>query len=199
MSLEQYEIQRAGEHVRVDVAGWGAVAEAAKAAGYTYFSFLSGVDWLINETLDGEKTYDPSREPKPLGELVTDEATRVAGGESRFSVVAHLRNVVEHTEVTLYADLDESLTVPTWTHVFPGADWHEREAWEMFGFTFTGHPGLRHIYLPDEFEGHPLRKDYLLASRIVRPWPGLVDMEEMPKVEQPPKPADEKTEEKPAQ
>lgn len=52
----------------------------------------------------------------------------------------------------------------------------------MFGFNFIGHPDLRHLYLPDEFVGFPLRKDFALAARVVRPWPGLVDMEEMPTV-----------------
>ena len=64
--------------------------------------------------------------------------------------------------------------------VYAGANWHEREAWEMFGITFTGHPGLRHIYLPGEFEGNPLRKDYPLLARRVKPWPGIVDVEAMP-------------------
>jgi NADH-quinone oxidoreductase subunit C len=64
--------------------------------------------------------------------------------------------------------------------VFRGADWHEREAWEMFGFDFAGHPSLRHLYLPGEFEGHPLRKDFPLLSRVVKPWPGLVDKEPIP-------------------
>ena len=64
--------------------------------------------------------------------------------------------------------------------VYPGADWHEREAWEMYGFVFDGHPSLRHLYLPFEFEGHPLRKDYPLLAREVKPWPGLVDVEPMP-------------------
>jgi NADH-quinone oxidoreductase subunit C len=64
--------------------------------------------------------------------------------------------------------------------VYRGADWHERETWEMYGFQFDGHPGLRHIYLPSEFEGYPLRKDYPLLAREVKPWPGLVDVEPMP-------------------
>ena len=64
--------------------------------------------------------------------------------------------------------------------VYPGADWHERESWEMFGIDFDGHPALRHLYLPGEFEGHPLRKDFPLLAREVKPWPGLVDVEPMP-------------------
>jgi NADH-quinone oxidoreductase subunit C len=67
---------------------------------------------------------------------------------------------------------------------YPGADWHEREWWEMFGVIFDGHPSLRHLYLPSEFEGHPLRKDYPLLARVVKPWPGLVDVEAMPGEEQ---------------
>ena len=64
--------------------------------------------------------------------------------------------------------------------LFAGANWHERECWEMFGITFDGHPGLRHLYLPGEFEGHPLRKDFPLLARLVKPWPGIVDVEPMP-------------------
>ncbi|HEY0697672.1 MAG TPA: NADH-quinone oxidoreductase subunit C [Micromonospora sp.] len=54
----------------------------------------------------------------------------------------------------------------------PGADWHERETHEMFGVDFTGRDGLRPLLLPVEFEGHPLRKEFVLASRVAKPWPG---------------------------
>jgi NADH-quinone oxidoreductase subunit C len=50
----------------------------------------------------------------------------------------------------------------------------------MFGINFAGHPQLTHIYLPSGFEGHPLRKDFPLLARIVKPWPGIVDVEPMP-------------------
>ena len=56
--------------------------------------------------------------------------------------------------------------------VYPGAAWHERETYEMFGVDFPGHPGLAPLLLPPEFEGHPLRKDFVLASRVAKPWPG---------------------------
>src|SRR5256885_1243314 len=61
-----------------------------------------------------------------------------------------------------------------------GADRHERESGKLFGFRFDGHPGIRHIYLPAEFEGHPLRKDFPMLAREVKPWPGLVDVEPIP-------------------
>ena len=56
--------------------------------------------------------------------------------------------------------------------VFPGAGWHERETHEMFGVGFDDHPGLTPLLLPDGFEGRPLRKDFVLAARVARPWPG---------------------------
>lgn len=56
--------------------------------------------------------------------------------------------------------------------VYAGAGWHERETREMFGITFVGHDRLDALLLPEGFEGHPLRKDFVLASRVAKPWPG---------------------------
>jgi NADH-quinone oxidoreductase subunit C len=67
--------------------------------------------------------------------------------------------------------------MPTLTGVFRGADWHERETAEMFGILFDGHPNLVKLYLPEDFEGHPLRKSFPLASRVYKPWPGEKDFE----------------------
>ena len=107
--------------------------------------------------------------------------TGVAGGDTRFQILARLYSPVRKEGVTLKADLDdEEPRVDSWSRIFRGADWHERETWEMYGITFDGHPGLRHLYLPSEFEGFPLRKDYPLLAREVKPWPGLVDVEPMP-------------------
>ena len=55
---------------------------------------------------------------------------------------------------------------------FEGASWHERETHEMFGIDFAGHPGLVPLLLPEGFEGHPLRKEFVLATRVAKPWPG---------------------------
>jgi NADH-quinone oxidoreductase subunit C len=111
-------------------------------------------------------------------------ATGYAGGDTRFQVLARLYSTARHEGVTLKADLDDDApAVETWSTVYRGADWHERETWEMFGFDFVGHPNLSHLYLPGEFEGFPLRKDFPLLAREVKPWPGLVDVEPMPEEE----------------
>ncbi len=184
-ALESLVVERAGTHARVALASWADAAHAAKDAGFTYFSYLSGMDWLPNPALDGEHHYDTTREPLPPQEIVVDTAVRLAGGLSRFSVMARVANVEEHAAITLTAEVGEDLHVPSWTSAYAGADWHERETGEMFGFIFEGHPNPKHIYLPDEFEGFPMRKDFALPARLVRPWPGLVDMEEMPGKEEP--------------
>ncbi|SCD71831.1 NADH:ubiquinone oxidoreductase subunit (chain C), partial [Streptomyces sp. DvalAA-14] len=66
----------------------------------------------------------------------------------------------------------DAAELPTATGVFAGAGWHERETHEMFGVGFGGHPHLAPLLLPDEFEGHPLRKDFVLAARVAKAWPG---------------------------
>jgi NADH-quinone oxidoreductase subunit C len=64
--------------------------------------------------------------------------------------------------------LDEGETVPSVVPVWPTADWHEREAWDMMGIPVEGHPNLRRILMEDDWEGHPLRKDYPLGGEPVR-------------------------------
>ena len=119
------------------------------------------------------------------GEPVEGWVTGVAGGDTRFQVFARLYSTGRRLGVTLKADLDdEQPRVESIHQVYGGADWHERETWEMYGFVFDGHPGLTHIYLPGEFEGFPLRKDFPLLSREVKPWPGIVDVEELPPAEE---------------
>ncbi|MEY9993472.1 NADH:ubiquinone oxidoreductase subunit C [Streptomyces sp. V4I8] len=66
----------------------------------------------------------------------------------------------------------EAPTLPSAVGVYAGAAWHERETHEMFGVLFADHPALDHLLLPDNFEGHPLRKDFVLAARVAKAWPG---------------------------
>jgi NADH-quinone oxidoreductase subunit C len=205
--------------IRVGRDDWHRAAEACKVAGFTYFDFLSGLDWMPSapnpedaeslsvepEATDeeqapdfepGESGYEQMHdEATPVGTVAAFETsedepaggwvTGVAGGETRFQVFARFHSIRRKMGVTVKADLDdEAPTVASIHDVYSGADWHERETWEMYGVVFDGHPSLRHIYLPGEFEGFPLRKDFPLLAREVKPWPGLVDVEDVPAAEE---------------
>lgn len=86
--------------------------------------------------------------------------------EHRFGLVYILANVTTNERLTLRVFLDEpDLVVPSATGWWEGANWMEREVWDMFGITFDGHPDHRRILCPDEFTAHPLRKDYPLQGR----------------------------------
>ncbi len=90
-----------------------------------------------------------------------------------YSVVAHLWSVQPHAGLLIRTRIPlDAAALPTAVGVFAGAAWHERETAEMFGIDFTGHPHLVPLLLPDGFEGHPLRKEFVLASRAAKPWPG---------------------------
>ncbi|MFJ8432838.1 NADH-quinone oxidoreductase subunit C [Kitasatospora sp. NPDC094019] len=92
-----------------------------------------------------------------------------------FSVVAHLAAVdapgVRHLAVRTRVPR-AGAALPTAVAVYAGAAWHERETHEMFGIDFPGHPHLVTLLLPDGFEGHPLRKEFVLAARVAKAWPG---------------------------
>ncbi len=78
-----------------------------------------------------------------------------------FSVFYHLMSLERNSDIMLKVALSErDLNLPTATRIWPNANWYERETWEMFGITFTGHPHLTRIMMPQTWEGHPLRKDY---------------------------------------
>jgi len=92
-----------------------------------------------------------------------------------FSVVAHVADVTERPVLHLLVRTRvprDAARLPTVTGVFRGAAWHERETFEMFGIEFEGHDNLAPLLLPDGFEGHPLRKEFVLAARAAKPWPG---------------------------
>lgn len=77
----------------------------------------------------------------------------------RFEVVYHLYSLTYHHRVRLKVRVAEGESVPTLVWLWPGANWPEREAYDLFGIPFEGHPDLRRLLLPDDWEGHPLRKD----------------------------------------
>jgi NADH-quinone oxidoreductase subunit C len=85
--------------------------------------------------------------------------------QERFEVVYHLYSLQYKRYVRLKVRVEEQHpVVPTVTGVWAGANWHERETFDMFGIRFSGHPDLRRLYMPEEFEYYPLRKDFPLMG-----------------------------------
>ncbi|MGW1471804.1 NADH-quinone oxidoreductase subunit C [Streptomyces olivaceus] len=90
-----------------------------------------------------------------------------------FRVAAHVVALGPVRRLLLRTTVPHGFPVlPTAVEVYAGAAWHERETHEMFGVAFEDHPALDHLLLPEGFEGHPLRKDFVLAARVAKAWPG---------------------------
>lgn len=150
-------------HIYVSRDQWVPAATAARdETGLGFFSFLSAVDWAKEVT---------------IGEPAAD----VDNLEERYEVLCRLSSATDSTALILSTSLaKDDAWLDTLVPVYAGAAWHEREAAEMFGIDFRGHPNLIKLYLPEAFEGHPLRKSFALGAREVKPWPGTVDVEELP-------------------
>lgn len=131
-------------HRVVDVADWHDAVTGLKHDGFTYFDWLSAVD----EHPEGFRLV------LHVAKVSTDSAR--GGG-------------VEHLLLVTYLDRERA-AVPSIADVYAGAAWHERETHEMFGIDFG--VDLDPLLLPDGFEGHPLRKEFVLATRVAKPWPG---------------------------
>ena len=98
--------------------------------------------------------------------LVDVTAVDYLGRIPRFEVVYHLYSVPLNQRIRIKVALEESdPSLPSLVPIWDGANWLERETWDLYGIVFVGHPDLRRIYLYDEFQGHPLRKDYPKAKR----------------------------------
>ena len=125
-----------------------------------FFSWLSAVDW-DNDVSVGEA---PKESVSPCFEIITC-----------------LSDLANTNLITVSTSIDKSdPKIDSLIEVYAGANWHEREAHEMFGINFENHPNLEKLYLPDGYEGNPMLKSFELISREVKPWPGDVDVEGMP-------------------
>lgn len=92
-----------------------------------------------------------------------------------FRICAHVVSLENHRvrRLLLRTTVPHSApSLPSAVPVYAGTEWHERETFEMFGIVFTNHPNLVPLLLPENFEGHPLRKDFVLAARVAKAWPG---------------------------
>ncbi|MFE9870234.1 NADH-quinone oxidoreductase subunit C [Micromonospora sp. NPDC005686] len=114
-----------------------------------------------------------ARDDAELGLDFLDWLSAVDELADGFDVVLHLWSVRYRHGLLLRTRVPrDAPVVASVVGLFPGAAWHERETHEMFGIDFAGHGELRPLLLPPEFEGHPLRKEFVLASRVAKPWPG---------------------------
>lgn len=86
--------------------------------------------------------------------------------EKRFDVVYHFLSPVQNLRIRVKVATDEETPVPSVTPLFPGAEWFEREAYDMYGILFSGHPDLRRILTDYGFDGHPLRKDFPVTGFV---------------------------------
>jgi NADH-quinone oxidoreductase subunit C len=125
--------------VHVDRARYLEIITALRDDGYAFCSDLTAVDYLL--AID-----------RPVAVGVTHE---------RFEVVVSLLDMEQGKRIRVRAQVTESEpTLPTLFELFPGTEAMEREVYDMFGIVFEGHPDLTRILMPDDWEGHPLRKDY---------------------------------------
>jgi NADH-quinone oxidoreductase subunit C len=88
------------------------------------------------------------------------------GREKRFDVIYNLLSPTLNTRIRLRAEAGEETQVPSIISVFPGADWFERETYDLYGVIFTGHPDMRRLLTDYGFDGHPLRKDFPLTGFV---------------------------------
>lgn len=179
--------------IRVTPAAWvPTIRHLRDDLGFRFFEFLSAIDWMPSPYGRYEEAaVDVDLHALREAALAVDPAsfeTGVAGGDTRFQVFARVMNLAERDlAVIVKVDVPSAVDDPAQpgaidsiAAIYPGADWTEREVHEMYGIGFDGNPNLRSLYLPSGFEGHPLRKDYPLLARHVKPWPGIVDVEPMP-------------------
>ncbi len=172
--------------IRVTTEGWAEVADVLRnRLNFLFFDFVSAIDWLpspYGREMDAQvdtivaAANGEALDAKPPEEMVQG----YAGGDTRFQVFGRVLNVVDMLGLIIKADVPDTLVVPSWIAHYPGANWHEREVHEMYGISFDGNADMRNLYLPGDFEGYPLRKDFPLLARRVKPWPGIVDVEGMP-------------------
>ncbi len=137
--------------------------------GYNFLSDISPADYL-GWGEPGVAGYIGTATGRDLNVPSTGGLRQLpAPKPKRFSVSYHLLAIREGTpRLRVQIWLDDGETVASVVPLFPSADWHEREAFDMFGVRFDGHPNLVRILMDDDWDGHPLRKDYPLGGEPVR-------------------------------
>jgi NADH/F420H2 dehydrogenase subunit C len=137
--------------------------------GFDFLSDIAATDYL-GWASKGVSGYIGTATGRDLNMPMTQGfQTLPATKPRRFSVSYHLLALREGARrVRVQVWVDDGEPVPSVVRIWPTADWHEREAWDMMGIPFEGHPNLARILMDDDWEGHPLRKDYPLGGEPVR-------------------------------
>ncbi len=119
--------------------------------------------------VDAGKLHEAASDLRDLGFDLLGWCTAVDRG-AHFEMVYRLRSRTMQVGMFLKCDVPrEDARIASLTDLWPSADWHEREVYDLFGIRFDGHPNLRRIFLPEDWPGHPLRKDYRDERMIRRP------------------------------
>ena len=130
----EWTVSRGQDVAHVPAESWKPFAEAAQVAGFEFCSDVTAVDWMRQRA-------------------------------DRFEVVANLLSMQQALRLRMSTTVGrENPTVESLTPLWPGAGFAEREVYDMFGIVFAGHPDLTRILMPDDWEGHPLRKDFGVGS-----------------------------------
>ena len=137
--------------------------------GFNFLSDVSAADYL-GWGSEGVSGYMGTAGGRDLNAPMTQGYQQLpAQKPKRFSMNYHLLQVADNPRrVRVQTWLDDGEAVQTVIAVWPTADWHEREAYDLFGIHFEGHPNLKRILMDDDWEGHPLRKDYPIGGEPVR-------------------------------
>jgi NADH-quinone oxidoreductase subunit C len=137
--------------------------------GFNFLSDITAVDYL-GWAHTGVSGYIGTPAGRDLNAPMTQGYQVVPlARPKRFAVNYHLLSIsVSPRRVRLQVWLDDDEQIESVIPVWPTADWHEREAWDLMGIAFEGHPNLKRILLDDDWEGHPLRKDYPIGGEPVR-------------------------------
>ncbi|MFE9635169.1 NADH-quinone oxidoreductase subunit C, partial [Streptomyces sp. NPDC006463] len=154
-----------------------------------YDSLPDAAPAVFGEEAVGSSSYDVLTVDVPVGSWISsleiardklgctyfDWLSAVDEPGTGFRICAHVVSLENHRvrRLLLRTTVPHAVpSLPSAVAVYAGAEWHERETFEMFGVVFTDHPHLVHLLLPEDFEGHPLRKDFVLAARVAKAWPG---------------------------
>jgi NADH:ubiquinone oxidoreductase subunit C len=162
------------------------VLATAQDVGFDHLSFVTAVDWPRDELEDNadwlgfeeeREVEDPEEgdgddeDEGPTTEMVPVEANGWHLDDVDDGLMEVVYNLYsydhgEHLAVQVWVPREpEDCTVPTISDLWAGANWHEREVYDLYGVTFEGHPNLKRMFMPEDWEGHPHRKDYDLAEQ----------------------------------